>query len=169
MQILPKVGVAWARSIRVDHHLMMKKKHTHGSLVYTKQSLLECRRRRRRKEKKACAACSTHEGVERPHVEAADLDPGLVPDHGRLELAAVGHGPGAEADPEVGGPDEGIQHVAHNPANNQRVPVPAAGHREQERIVLYSQEQGCVLVATWHELGDDRTSRLMRPAAAAST
>jgi hypothetical protein len=69
----------------------------------------------------------TYEGVEGPHVRSPDLDPWLVHHHGRLELAAVGHGPGPVADPEVGGPDEGVQHVADHPTNHQRLPVPA-GH-----------------------------------------
>lgn len=93
---------------------------------------------------------STYKGVECPHVNSTDLDPGLVGHHGGLELAAIGYGPGAIADPDVGGPDERVQHVTHNPTNNQRVPVPATGHVESE-LVLGTIKQGC-LVCTGSDL-----------------
>ena len=86
-----------------------------------------------------------YKGVERPHVGSADLDPGLVRHHGRLELAAVGHGPGIVPDPEVRGPDEWVKHVAHNPANDQRVRVPA-GHVESRSRSSHAQQTKIKLI-----------------------
>lgn len=134
MQVLPEVGIAGARRIRIYHHLQIRisqiqarglswlmawNRVQHARMYCLSIVGMQWMNIMIRSSERTV----TYEGVEGAHVGSADLDARLVGDGGGPELAAVGDLARGVGDAERHPAHEGVHHVADDAAHHQRIPT----------------------------------------------